>query len=167
MLLIARAVIGLGIAAHGSQKLFGWFGGGGPAGHTGFFERLGFEPGSFFATVAGLAEFGGGLLLALGLLGPVGPSLIVAVMLTAILAVHLPHGFFTSNHGMELPLLYAVGASVMAVAGPGRFSLDGALGLLWMSGAYGASIALVIGAALALLAFGFRKPRTVGRAAAV
>ena len=166
ILLIARAVFGLGVAAHGSQKLLGWFGGGGPAGHAGYFERMGFEPGSFFATIAGLAEFCGGVLLALGLLGPVGPALIVSVMVTAILTVHLPHGFFTSNHGLELPLLYAVGASIVAVAGPGKISVDGLLGLLWMSGAYSASIALVIGAALALLAFGFRKPRTAGRAAA-
>jgi len=166
-LLIARVIVGLGIAAHGSQKLFGWLGGGGPTGSRGLFERAGFEPGSFFATIAGLAEFGGGLLLALGLLGPVGPAMIVSVMITAMLSVHAPNGFFNSHHGIELPLVYAVNASVLAMTGPGRYSVDSAIHLLWMSGAYGASIALVIGAALALFAVGLRKPREVSRPAHV
>src|SRR2546428_533738 len=82
------------LAAHGAQKLFGWFGGYGLAGTGGFFAGLGFRPGVLFALAAGLGELGGGLLTAAGLFGPVGPALIILVMLVAILAVHWPHGFF-------------------------------------------------------------------------
>jgi putative oxidoreductase len=70
-ILIARLIVGLAIAAHGAQKLFGWFGGHGLKGTAGFFESLGFRPGIFFALAAGLGELGGGLLTAAGFLGPV------------------------------------------------------------------------------------------------
>src|ERR1700676_3459944 len=103
-LLIVRLVVGLGFAAHGAQKLFGSFGGYGLAGTGGFFETIGFRPGKLFAGAAGLAEFVGGLLLVLGLGGPIAPMLIIATMVVAILAVHAPHGFFASNNGYELPL---------------------------------------------------------------
>ena len=91
-LLLARMVIGLLFAAHGAQKLFGWFGGYGLAGTGGFFESLGFRPGRFFAAAAGFSEFTGGLLLAIGLLGPLGPAMIIAVMVVAIATVHWQHG---------------------------------------------------------------------------
>src|ERR1041384_2571298 len=80
-LLVARLALGLTLAAHGAQKLFGWFGGYGIAGTGGFFEQIGFRPGRLFAATAGLTELAGGLLVALGLLGPVGPALIVSVMI--------------------------------------------------------------------------------------
>src|SRR5262245_61617272 len=126
--LIARLVIGLGLAAHGAQKLFGWFGGYGLTGTGGYFASVGFRPGVFFALAAGLGEVGGGLLTAVGLFGPVGPALIMVVMLVAILAIHRPNGFFATSNGVELPLLYIIGALPLAVAGPGRFSLDGLFG---------------------------------------
>jgi putative oxidoreductase len=97
-LLILRLVMGLAMAAHGSQKLFGWFGGGGITGTGAFLESIGFRPGSRFALMAGLSEFFGGFLLALGFMGPVGPALMVSVMLIAIVTVHLGHGFFASNN---------------------------------------------------------------------
>src|SRR5438270_14004145 len=93
-LFLERLVFGLMMAAHGSQKLFGWFGGHGLTAVAGFFEMLGFRPGRFFATTAALAEVAGGLLLALGLLGPIGPALIVAVMIVAVFSVHWEHGLF-------------------------------------------------------------------------
>ena len=99
--LIARLILGLALAAHGAQKLFGWFGGYGLAGTGGFFAGLGFRPGVLFALAAGLGEVGGGLLAAAGLFGPVGPALIVLVMLVAILTVHWPHGFFASSNGVD------------------------------------------------------------------
>src|SRR6185436_1701992 len=129
-LLIARLIVGLGLAAHGTQKLFGWFGGHGLTGTGGFFESLGFRPGVLFALAAGLGELGGGLLTAAGFLGPVGPALIILVMLVALFTVHWPNGFFASSNGIELPLMYLTAALPLAVVGPGAYSLDGRLGLI-------------------------------------
>src|SRR5713226_8393528 len=95
-LLIVRLVVGLGFAAHGAQKLFGWLGGYGLAGTGGFFESLGFRPGKMFAAAAALSEFVGGWLFTLGFLGPVGPALILAVMLVASISVHLRNGLFAA-----------------------------------------------------------------------
>jgi putative oxidoreductase len=129
-ILVARVIVGLAIAAHGAQKLFGWFGGHGPKGTAGFFESLGFRPGVFFALAAGLGELGGGLLTAAGFLGPVGPALITLVMLVAIFTVHWAHGFFASSNGIELPLMYLTSVLPLAFVGPGAYSLDGRLGLI-------------------------------------
>ena len=89
-ILIARVILGLAIGAHGTQKLFGWFGGYGPMGTGAYFDSLSFSPGIVFALAAGLCKVWGGLLTVGGLLGPVGPALIVLVMLVAMLAVHWP-----------------------------------------------------------------------------
>jgi putative oxidoreductase len=132
-LLVARLVVGPLMAAHGAQKLFGWFGGHGLAGVSGFFESLGFRPGRLFATAASLGEVGGGLLVALGLFGPVGPALILSVMLVAAVSVHWRNGLFAMTNGIEVPLLYATGAVALALTGFGDYSLDRLLGLssLW------------------------------------
>src|SRR5262245_5126738 len=82
-LLALRIVVGLAMAAHGSQKLFGWFGGHGIAGTGGFFEMIGFKPGKLFAAVAGTTELLSGLLIAVGFLGPIGPALMLSVMIVA------------------------------------------------------------------------------------
>jgi len=128
-LLIVRLLIGLGLAAHGAQKLFGWFGGYGLAGTGGYFEGLGFKPGKLFAGAAGLGEMTGGLLVALGLFGALGPAIVLAVMLVAVLTVHVKNGFFTANNGWELPALYIGGAFALPFVGFGAYSLDRALGL--------------------------------------
>lgn len=130
--LIARLVLGLLMAAHGSQKLFGWFGGYGLAGTAGFFEQLGFRPGRLFATAASVGEVVSGLLIAFGLLGPIGPALVLSIMIVAAVTVHW-HGVFAQSNGVEVPLLYATGAVALALTGPGRYSLDALLGLtsLW------------------------------------
>lgn len=153
-LLIARLFFGFGIDAHGTQKLFGWFGGHGLNGTAGFFETLGFRPSRLFATAAALGETGGGVLAALGLFGPVGPALIVLVMIVAA-SIHVKNGFFTTNNGIEMPMLYAMGALQLAFTGPGQYSLDRALGLLWLSNEQTASIAIgvaVVGAGLSIVA---------------
>ena len=151
-LLIARMVFGLLLAAHGTQKLFGWFGGYGLAGTGGFFEQLGFRPGRFFAATAGATEVAAGLLVAFGLLGPLGPALVVSVMLVAIATVHWQHGLFAQNNGIEVPLLYAVAAVALALTGFGAFSLDAALGLTWSAGVAWIAIALGVLGGVANLA---------------
>ena len=130
-LLLLRVVLGVVMAAHGAQKLFGWFGGYGLAGTGGFFESLGFRPGRFFAMAAGTSELVGGTLLALGLLGPLGPAMIIAIMIVAAATVHWQHGLFASNNGIEVPLLYGAGVAAIALIGNGAYSVDALLGLSW------------------------------------
>jgi putative oxidoreductase len=143
-LLIVRLVIGLGMAAHGAQKLFGWFGGIGIAGTGQFFDAIGFRPGRVMAVVAGLSEFGGGLLVALGLLGPAGPALMVAVMITAAGSVHWSNGFFAMVNGIEVPVLYSATAIGLALIGYGAYSIDALFGFtrLWTSDLILAAIAV-------------------------
>jgi len=100
-LLIARIVFGVLMAGHGAQKLFGWFGGFGLAGTSGFFETLGFKPGRLFATAASVGEVASGGLIALGLFGPVGPALLLAIMIVAAVSVHWHHGIFATSNGIE------------------------------------------------------------------
>ncbi|HYM49171.1 MAG TPA: DoxX family protein [Candidatus Limnocylindrales bacterium] len=123
-LLVLRVIFGLTVAAHGAQKLFGWFGGPGIERFGGMLEQLGLVPASKWSWVAALAEFGGGLLVALGLLSPIGNFLVIGGMLTAILLVHLRKGFFNAKGGMELPFLIAAGVLGLSLTGPGAWSLD-------------------------------------------
>ena len=123
-LLIIRVVFGLIFAAHGAQKLFGWFGGYGITGTSGWLESTGYRPGKLFAIAVGLTEFVGGLLLALGFLGPVGPALIIAVMIVAMVTVHWKNSFFVATNGIEHPLMFTVAAIGLALTGPGRYSVD-------------------------------------------
>ena len=143
-LLVGRAVLGLLMAAHGAQKLFGWFGGYGLTAVSGFFESLGFRPGRFFALAASTAELAGGLLVAAGLLGPIGPALIVSVMIVAAVTVHWGAGVI-GEKSMELPILYGAGAATLALTGPGRYSIDALLGLNTIWTPQIAWIALAIG----------------------
>src|SRR6266576_2686901 len=128
-LLLLRIVLGLMMAAHGAQKLFGWFGGYG-LGKTGeMFAHLGFVPGRAFSAAASTAEILSGLLVALGVLSPIGPALMLSVMLVAAIAVHWEHGLFASNNGIEVPLLYATAAAALALTGYGAYSVDAWMGI--------------------------------------
>ena len=129
-LLVLRLVVGLLFAGHGAQKLFGWFGGHGLRQTAGFFESIGFRPGLPLALLAGLAEFGGGLLLASGLLVPAVAVLLCGVMASAIAGVHWRRGLWNQNGGIEFPLVMGTVAFVVAI-GPGTLSLDHAFGIDW------------------------------------
>jgi putative oxidoreductase len=127
-LLVLRVVIGLIVAAHGSQKLFGWFGGPGLKGATGWLTSLRMRPAAFWALLAGLAEFGGGVLLALGFLTPFAVAGIFSAMLMAIVLAHWPK-FWASEGGLEYPLVLLTSALAVGIAGAGAFSLDSSLGI--------------------------------------
>ncbi len=164
-LLVIRLIVGLAIARHGAEKLFGWFGGYGVAGTAGFFEQLGWRPGKLFVFAAAGAELGGGLLTVLGLGGPVGPALIIMVMLVAIFSVHISKGFAQANGGYELNTLYIAAALAPAFAS-GAYSLDRALGLAsgWSPAAVWTTLGIAV--VLALLNLLVRRPAPAERAAA-
>jgi putative oxidoreductase len=126
-LLVIRAGVGAACFSHGAQKLFGWFGGGGIEGTGGFFDSAGFVPGKRNAFFSGLAEAGGGALLAVGLAtGPAGAAL--AGNMAVASSTHAPNGFFVTKGGLELPATYGLVGAAFSLTGPGRFSLDEATG---------------------------------------
>ena len=165
-ILIARLVVGLIMAAHGAQKAFGWFGGYGLSGTGMFFEKLGFRPGKRFAAAAAYGELISGLLLAAGFLGPIGPALMLSVMIVAAIAVHWENGLFATKNGIEVPLLYAVFAVTIALTGPGRFSLDYVVGLSWLSSPAIAWSALAAGVIGAVANLAIRRPEVAAPAVA-
>ncbi|MET9802478.1 DoxX family membrane protein [Streptomyces sp. NPDC006368] len=122
-LLLLRVGTGSVLAAHGAQKLFGWFGGGGLTGTTQAMEAMGFRPGRRSAVAAGLGEAGGGVLLALGLATPAAGAAAAGAMAGAV-AVHVPAGFFNQSGGFEYPAFLGFTAAALGLAGAGRYSLD-------------------------------------------
>jgi putative oxidoreductase len=150
-LLIIRLALGSLLFAHGTQKLFGWYGGHGLDMTGGFFESLGFRPGRLMAAIAGLSEAGGGVLLVVGLLTPLGASMVIGTMLVASMSVHAPNGLWATNGGFELPLTYALVAAGLAFTGGGPWSLDHTIGIpgTWGWGAgFGAVAVAVIAATI-------------------
>jgi putative oxidoreductase len=146
-----RGVIGPLFVGHGTQKLFGWFGGHGPEGTGGFFESLGLRPGVRHAKAAGAAETAGGALLTLGALTPLASTLISATMFTAMRKAHAKNGPWVSEGGYEYNLVLVAAMAALADHGPGRPSVDAALfprlkGPAWAAAALAAAAA---GSALA------------------
>ena len=122
-LFILRLALGAVFIAHGSQKLFGAFGGPGLKGFSGFLGSLGFKPAMGLAFTVAIVEFVGGISLVLGFLSRFGAGLIAVVMAVAILSVHLKKGFFAGNGGFEFPLVLLAAAIALALLGPGNFAL--------------------------------------------
>jgi putative oxidoreductase len=146
-LLLLRIAVGSIMAAHGAQKLFGWWGGPGMSGTARMCSSLAYRAPFLMARGLVVAEFGGGLSLATGFLTPLGALAVTVVMLNAIYVIHWPKGFFNGNGGYEFNLLIAASAVALAAIGPGRFSIDHALGwddnisgVWWGLGVAGAAI---------------------------
>ncbi|MDH6110307.1 putative oxidoreductase [Kitasatospora sp. MAP12-15] len=126
-LLALRAAVGGVLFAHGTQKLFGWFGGGGLEGTAQAMEKMGFKPGGQSALAAGLGEAGGGALLIAGLATPAAGAIVAGTMAGAI-AVHFPHGFFVTKGGYEYPAVLGACGLALGLAGAGCYSLDAVTG---------------------------------------
>jgi putative oxidoreductase len=119
-----RVPIGIILAAHGSQKLFGWFGGYGLEGTGQWMASVGLAPGFLMALLAGSAEFFGGVALILGLLTRPAAAISALTMLVALFSVHWGHGFFLDSHGIEYALALLSATVTLGVMGGGRYSLD-------------------------------------------
>ena len=128
-LLVLRAVVGSLMLGHGAQKLFGWWGGYGLEGTSAWLESMGLRPGRPWAILAGGSEFGGGVLSLLGLLSPFGPLGIIGAMATAARKAHWGKPIWVTEGGPELPVTNISIATALMLAGPGKYSLDRALGI--------------------------------------
>jgi putative oxidoreductase len=122
---VLRLAVGASFVAHGAQKLFGVWGGGGLSGTAAYFSQLGIEPAYPLAVVAGTVEFAGGLLLILGALTLFASLALVVDMVVAVWKVHLVHGFFASANGYELNLMVIAALVCLMLTGPGAFSVEG------------------------------------------
>ena len=149
-LLLLRLTVGLTLAAHGAQKLFGWFGGPGLAGTAQWLSMVGFHPGRRHAFMAGFVELAGGGLLALGFLTPLAAALVGSVMLVAAITVHVKQGFFSTAGGYEYNLVLGVAGLSLAFTGAGALSIDALLGLP-LSGVLWGALALMVAASGAAL----------------
>ncbi len=155
-LFLLRVVVGALLVGHGTQKLFGWFGGGGPDATAQTFSSLGYTDPREKALLAGSVEAGAGLLFVLGWLTPLAAAAVIGVMINAAVAVHLPNGLWVSSGGYEYNLVLGTVALMFAFAGPGAWSLDAALG--WnISGLFGGVAALVVGGGVAAAVLGTRE----------
>lgn len=156
---LVRVLLGGLMIGHGAQKLFGWFGGHGPDGTGRFFESLGLRPGKRNAVAAGAAEAGGGALIALGLLTPLGGAAVTGAMATAIATVHGPRGPWVSEGGWEYNAVIIGTAAAITDAGPGPLSLDAARGReRWGSGWAAAQLAAGLAGSAAIMALARAAP---------
>jgi putative oxidoreductase len=163
--LLARMTIGLLFIGHGTQKLFGWFGGGGPEETGRFFEQVGLRPGRRNALIAGAAEAGGGLLFASGAATPLAASALSGAMATAIKTVHWEKGVWSAGGGYEYNLVLLAAVFGLTENGPGKWSLDGRLGKSrWGTGWALAALAAGAAGSAAVLARAKREAPDEGEA---
>jgi putative oxidoreductase len=137
---VLRVVAGLLFAGHGAQKLFGIFGGNGLRATAEGFDKMGLRPGRLHATLAGTAEFFGGLLLAAGLFVPIAAAALIGVMTAAIWTVHLKKGIWVTEGGFEYNLVLIAIAFALTALGAGSWSLDHALGIDWTGDLWALSV---------------------------
>jgi putative oxidoreductase len=142
--LLARLFIGGMFIGHGTQKLFGWFGGPGIDGTTGMMYKLGLAPARSNAYAASLSETLGGAAIALGAFTPAAAATLIGTMTTAIRTVHLKNGFWSTGGGYEYNLTIIAALLLIVDGGPGALSVDGALGIE-ETGAGAALAALALG----------------------
>jgi len=128
-LLILRLVVGLTLAVHGTQKLFGWFAGPGLARLMQGFEKQGFKPAWLWVSLVILGEVGGGVSVALGFLTPLGAAGIFGAMFMATFKSHWKNGFIVSKGGYEYTLVLMAVSIAIGIGGPGNYSLDALFGL--------------------------------------
>jgi putative oxidoreductase len=145
-LLILQLGIGLTFAAHGAQKVFGWWGGPGLAGWEGAMAHMGFRPARFFAVSSAFTELAGGLLLAIGLLTPLAAAALVAQAVVIVGHVHWSNGFFSSRSGIEFPLLLGLGAAAVGLTGSSAVGVDSFMGFAF---APSVRVALVVAGVIA------------------
>ncbi|WP_397456130.1 DoxX family protein [Pseudomonas versuta] len=126
-LTVLRVFVGIIFAAHGSQKLFGWFGGGGLAGTAQWMESIGLTPGTLMALLSGGTEFFAGLALIVGLLTRPAALGLSFTLLVAIFSVHIHNGLFMANNGYEFALALLGGTVAVLLEGAGKLSIDGAI----------------------------------------
>lgn len=126
-LTVLRVFVGIIFAAHGSQKLFGWFGGGGLAGTAQWMESIGLAPGTLMALLSGGTEFFGGLALIIGLLARPAALGLSFTLLVAIFSVHIHNGLFMANNGYEFALALLGGTLAVLIEGAGKLSADRAI----------------------------------------
>ena len=143
-LLVLRLVLGLTMAAHGAQKVLGWFDGPGLAGFGAHLEQLGVRPGRTWAIVSGAVELGGGLLVAAGLLTPVAALFLAGNLLVAIVTMHLARGFWNRDGGYEFPLALLGGLVALSLTGPGAASVDAVIRLALPEPATWLAIVIVV-----------------------
>jgi putative oxidoreductase len=149
-LLLLRVVTGGLLAGHGTQKLFGSFGGPGLQGTAGWMETMGLRPGTAWASMAGTGEFAGGLLTVLGLGGPIGNILTMSAMLMATFKAHSGKPIWVTSGGAELPVVNLAANTALMLTGPGQYSLDRLFGIKmprWLSALMmtGAAVSLIVG----------------------
>ena len=161
-LLIIRVVVGALFVIHGTQKLFGWFGGYGLTGTAGFMGQLRYRRPQIAALAAGVFETGAGVFLALGFLTPLAAAAVVGVMVNAIVSATFKRGLVG---GYELDVVYASVAAALGFTGAGRYSVDNALG--WeLGGTQWGLITVLLGFVVAALVLATRAPAGVAEARA-